>query len=67
MNLTPLLQRLGVVLIGLALAMGPIVGARDVTVVLLTGVLLLASSWATDLVLIGRGRLNPARLRRAAH
>lgn len=61
MNTTPLLQRLGLVLIGLGLVMGPIADPVHVTVVYATAALLLAYCSAADLLFAGRDRGVRAR------
>lgn len=62
MTLTPILQRLGLVLIGLGLVMGPIADPLHVTVVYTVAAFLLASSTAAELVLAGRRRGTPVHL-----
>ena len=56
MNITLLLGRLGLVLIGLGLVMGPIADPVHVTVVYATAALLLAYCSAADLLFAGRDR-----------
>ena len=66
MNITPFLQRLGLVLIGLGLVMGPIADPAAVTVVYSTAAFLLAYCFAADLIFAGRDGGLLARLLRTS-